>query len=98
MDARYNMKDEISESAKSLIRGLLNVDPVKRLSVTQVLQHEWLAGAEFLPKDIFNDEEKEVIRSEFTYNDPSRFNRNEKVKLDQEPWDCFTELNLDSVN
>jgi serine/threonine protein kinase len=39
------MKDEISESAKSLIRGLLNIDPVKRLSVTQVLQHEWLAGA-----------------------------------------------------
>jgi hypothetical protein len=34
MDARYNMKDEISEPAKSLIRGLLNVDPVKRFSVT----------------------------------------------------------------
>jgi 5'-AMP-activated protein kinase, catalytic alpha subunit len=98
MEARYNMKDEISESAKSLIRGLLNVDPHKRLSVTQVLQHEWLAGTEFLSKDIFNDEEKEVIRSEFTYNDPSRFNRNEKVRQDQEPWDCFTELNLDSVN
>jgi serine/threonine protein kinase len=98
MDARYNMKDEISESAKSLIRGLLNVDPVKRFSVTQVLQHEWLAGSEFLSKDIFNDEEKEVIRSEFTYNDPSRYNRNEKVRQDQEPWDCFTELNLDSVN
>ena len=48
--------------------------------------------------DIFNEAEKEVIRSEFTYNDPSRYNRNEKVKLDEEPWDCFTELNLDSAN
>ena len=48
--------------------------------------------------EIFNEEEKEVIRSEFTYNDPSRFNRNEKVCLDQEPWDCFTEINLDSMN
>lgn len=38
-----------------------------------------------------------MIRSEFTYNDPSRFNRNEKVG-DDEPWDCFTELNLDSMN
>ena len=37
------MKDEISEPAKNLIRGLLNVDPVKRFSVTQVLQHEWRA-------------------------------------------------------
>jgi serine/threonine protein kinase len=82
MEARYNMKDEISEPAKNLIRGLLNVDPVKRFSVTQVLQHEWLAGAQFLSKDIFNDEEKEVIRSEFTYNDPSRYNRNEKVRQD----------------
>lgn len=98
MEARYNMKDEISELAKNLIRGLLNVDPSKRLSVTQTLQHEWMAGTEFLSKDIFNDEEKEVIRSEFTYNDPSRYNRNEKVRADQEPWDCFTELNLDSVN
>lgn len=38
-----------------------------------------------------------MIRSEFTYNDPSRFNRNEAVGAD-EPWDCFTELNLDSMN
>jgi len=29
--------------------------------------------------EMFNHEEKEVIRSEFTYNDPSRYNRNEKV-------------------
>ena len=63
-----------------------------------MLKHEWLAGAEFLSQDIFNDAEKEVIRSEFTYNDPSRFNRNEKIKPDEEPWDCFTELNLDSMD
>jgi serine/threonine protein kinase len=98
MEARYNMKDEITEPAKALIRGLLNPDPIKRFTVTQVLQHEWMAGAEFLNKYIFNDEEKEVIRSEFTYNDPSRYNRNEKIRGDEEPWDCFTELNLDSVN
>ena len=98
LKAKYNMKDEISEQAKDLIRGLLQIDPKKRLSVSQVLKHEWLAGAEFLSLDIFNDAEKEVIRSEFTYNDPSRFNRNEKIKPDEEPWDCFTELNLDSMD
>ena len=47
--------------------------------------------------EIFLPEEQEVIRSEFTYNDPSMFNRNEKVG-DEEPWDCFTEINLDSMN
>ena len=40
----------------------------------------------------------EVIRREFTYNNPSRFNRNEVPNKDEEPWDCFTELNLDSMN
>lgn len=57
-----------------------------------------MVGTELLSTDIFNDQEKEVIRSEFTYNDPSRFNRNERVNLEEEPWDCFTELNLDSMN
>jgi len=64
------------------------------------LKHPWLADACIakLPGgEIFNEEEKEVIRSEFTYNDPSRFNRNERVD-EAEPWDCFTELNLDSFN
>lgn len=98
LQARYNMKEDISEDAKSLIRGLLTTDPKRRLSVKKVLMHPWLAGTELLSTDIFNDEEKEVIRSEFTYNDPSRFNRNERVNNDEEPWDCFTELNLDSMN
>lgn len=77
---------------------MLNVDPVARLGVSQVLKHKWMDGVEKLSTDIFNDEEKEVIRSEFTYNDPSRFIRNEKINKDKEPWDCFTELNLDSMN
>ena len=40
----------------------------------------------------------EIIRREFTYNNPQRFNRNEVLNKDEEPWDCFTELNLDSMN
>ena len=92
------MKEEVSAEAKDLIRGLLNTDPKRRLSVRKVLMHPWLTGTEFLSTDIFNEQEKEVIRSEFTYNDPSRFNRNERVNMDEEPWDCFTELNLDSMN
>jgi len=99
MAAKYNFKDtEVGEAAKDLIRGLLNPDPLTRLGVSQVLKHEWMRGAEKLSTDIFNDEEKEVIRSEFTYNDPSRFIRNEKVNKDVEPWDCFTELALDSMS
>jgi hypothetical protein len=48
---------------------------------------------------IFNEEEQEIIRREFTYNNPTRFNRNEVPQNPEaEPWDCFTELNLDSMN
>jgi serine/threonine protein kinase len=100
MEARYNLKDEISAEAKNLIKSLLNPDPVARYTVTQTLKHPWLQNADvsMLPNgEIFLPEEQEVIRSEFTYNDPARFNRNERVG-DDEPWDCFTELNLDSMN
>jgi serine/threonine protein kinase len=34
--------NNISSAAKELIRGLLIVDPVKRLTVDQALQHSWL--------------------------------------------------------
>jgi len=98
LTAKYNMKEEVSEDAKNLIRGLLCTDVKKRLSVRKVLEHPWFVGTELLSTDIFNEIEKEVIRSEFTYNDPSRFNRNERVNHLEEPWDCFTELNLDSMN
>lgn len=31
--AKYNLKDEISEGAKSLLRALLEPDPLKRLTI-----------------------------------------------------------------
>ena len=34
-----------------------------------------------------------MIKKEYTYNDPRRYNRNEN----EEPVDCFTEHNLESV-
>jgi serine/threonine protein kinase len=81
MEARYNLKDEISQDAKHLIQSLLNPEPAQRFSIQQTLKHPWLQNADvsMLPNgEIFYPEEQEVIRSEFTYNDPSRFNRNEQ--------------------
>lgn len=42
MEARYNLKDEISQEAKNLIQALLNPDPVSRFTVNQTLKHPWL--------------------------------------------------------
>lgn len=80
LQAKYNLKEEISEDAKNLLRSLLEPDPVKRLTVKQILNHRWLQDApdETTPGfQVFNQEEQEIIRREFTYNNPSRFNRNE---------------------
>ena len=36
--------DGVSDGAKDLIRKLLVVDPIKRLSAEQVLEHPWVRG------------------------------------------------------
>ncbi|CAO3593236.1 unnamed protein product [Absidia cylindrospora] len=40
--------DPISQEAKNLIQGLLCVDPSKRYTVQQVLQHPWITGKQML--------------------------------------------------
>ena len=58
------------------------------------MQHEWFNDcADSMV--IFNEQEREVIHREFTFNDPTRYDRNPN---DNQPWDCFTELNIDSMN
>ena len=42
LQAKYNLKDEISEGAKSLLRALLEPDPVKRFTIKEVLNHPWM--------------------------------------------------------
>ena len=75
-----------------MLRGLLEINPHKRLTYDQIYAHPWLEDYDE-SLDLFNDTEREMIKKEYTYNDPSRFNRNEN----EDPIDCFTEHNIDSV-
>ena len=75
-----------------MLRGLLEINPHKRLTIEQILAHPWLQDYDDTLQ-LFNDQEREMIKKEYTYNDPSRYNRNEN----EEPVDCFTEHNIDSV-
>ena len=50
------------------------------------------------PCPIFNQVENDIFKKEFIYNNPKLPNRSEKINKDEEPWDCFTELNLDSID
>lgn len=89
---KYQLKDDISIEARNLLRGLLEVNPEKRLTIKQIYRHKWFADLD--PSlQLFNDQERDMIRKEYTYNDPRRYNRNEN----EEPVDCFTEHNLESV-
>jgi len=72
---KYNLKDDISADAKSLIKGILEVDPWKWLTLKQILAHQWFIDVQTnLP--IFTDTELNTIKKEFTYNNVRRLNRN----------------------
>lgn len=88
----YILKEDISQEARDLLRGLLEINPHKRLTVEQILVHPWFKDYDE-NLQLFNDQERDMIKKEYTYNDPSRYNRNEN----EEPVDCFTEHNIDSV-
>lgn len=42
LDLKHKPWNMISESAKSLVKGLLNIDPKKRLTLKEITRHEWL--------------------------------------------------------
>jgi serine/threonine protein kinase len=47
--AKYSLKkkqrkEELSKDLKSLIRGLLEPDPIKRLTMSQVMKHPWVTS------------------------------------------------------
>ena len=60
MKSKYTLKDDVSEEARSLLKGLLNRDPLKRLSTAEVLSHPWMQN---IPSSmvLFNDQEMELI-------------------------------------
>ncbi|KRX89088.1 MAP kinase-activated protein kinase 2 [Trichinella pseudospiralis] len=42
--------DNVSDSAKDLIRGLLKTDPSDRLRIDQVMTHSWITGCQAVPE------------------------------------------------
>ena len=85
-------KDDVSPLGRNLVKGLLEWDPSQRLTTDQILKHEWLKDAN-QNLDIFTETEKDIIRTEFTYNDTRRLNRNQNNEST-----VFTEHNLDSTH
>lgn len=85
LKGKYLLKEDISEEARDLLRGLLEIDPKKRLTYRRIYKHPWLKNMDSTVQ-LFTEEERRMIKKEYTYNDGSRYNRNEN----EEPVDCFT--------
>ena len=66
--ADYKLQECISEEARDLLRGMLEKEPAKRLTVKKILEHPWLSDAQDTV-ELFTNAEKNYIKSEFTYND-----------------------------
>lgn len=106
ISATYSLKDTISEDSIDLIRHILEPDPAKRYTISQILNHPWFNE---INEDIelFNDQEKDKIVKEFFSYDTSRYNRNadnlnidenEHENLHTHTTDSFTEHHLSTQN
>jgi serine/threonine protein kinase len=93
LNGRYVLKEDISTDAINLLRGLLEIDPRKRLSIKQIYQHPWLKTLDEKLK-LFTPEECELINKEYTYNHPSRCVR--RQQCEDQPVDGFTEQFIES--
>ncbi len=59
-------KEEISAEAISLLKGILEKDPSKRLKISEILKHPWMQD---IPEkmSVFTEQEKEKVIQEFAY-------------------------------
>jgi serine/threonine protein kinase len=95
--ADYKLQDCISKDARDILSGLLEKDPAKRLTTRQIMAHPWMQDAKD-KVELFTQAEKNYIRSEYTYTDKSRFNRNNDTKsgLFENESDAFVDAMLDT--
>lgn len=59
-------RDTVSEMAKDLMQSMLEKNVSKRLTAKEVLYHPWFDDTEST-FDIFDEQEIQLIRKEFTY-------------------------------
>ncbi|XP_044143995.1 ribosomal protein S6 kinase alpha-1 isoform X1 [Bufo gargarizans] len=52
----------VSESAKDLVSRMLHVDPHRRLTARQVLQHEWITKRELLPQSQLKRQDAQLVK------------------------------------
>lgn len=74
LKGKYSLKkksryEELSKDLKNMLKGLLEPDPSKRLTMPQVRKHPWLNIKPKAKVEIFSEAELAVIRKDFTYKE-----------------------------
>ena len=109
MKAKYTLKDDISEDSRDLLKGILERDPSKRLTISQILSHPWLQDAPNEEEvELFTEQEIQYMKTEYRCAESTRYERNKEMAglapltdAGEEPSeleaDNFTEHMLDST-
>nr|QJD55598.1 snf1-related protein kinase [Euplotes vannus] len=91
VNAKYSLKPEISEEARDLLKKILEVDPKKRLTIPQILDHPWFKDCDD-NLEVFTDIEKEKIKQEFSYGNVRKEYKNNETDVSCD----FTEHHLET--
>jgi len=89
LKGKYVLKDDISMEARDLLRRMLEVDPNKRITENEILNHHWIRQGAGHKNSLFTEVEKETIRKEYSYV--------KKSTNGTDTGTLFTEQNIDST-
>ncbi|CAH3112916.1 unnamed protein product [Pocillopora meandrina] len=79
--------DDISDSAKNFIERLLQIDPKKRFTCKQALNHPWISGGEALDRDIHASVSEQIKKNFYkakwkqAFNAATAINRMKNLQL-----------------
>ena len=92
MEGKYKPISEISKEANHLIKCLLEVDPKKRITIQNILNHPWMIGVDTNNKNynLFTNAERVLlVKSNIDYRDATLNNKEEMLEI-------FSLKNLDT--
>lgn len=84
MQGNFKPVSEVSKEANHLIKCLLEVDPKKRISVNNILQHPWLIGVDINNKNynLFTNAERVIlVKSNIDYRDTTINNKEDMLEI-----------------
>jgi len=88
MKGQYTLKEDTSREVRDLLRRMLEIDPRKRITIPEILAHEWMQNINSHEIEMFTDVEKETIEKEYSCRKKEKGEENEVL---------FTEQNIDST-